>query len=317
MISSLKLAKLCGVSQGTVDRALHNRPEIGAATRERILEAARRHGYRPNPQARELLSGKSKLVGGILPALNSIFFLDLFNEIKNELSAHGYRLFLTPVSNEAEFLECLDEFAARRFAAVIAVPPRDSIAIPKPVMHATKVITLLSPSRAHKTHFVSCDEVLTGREAVNYLFSLNHTQILHLKYARKAYGILARERGYVERMRELGLKPTVLVDPDAAALLDTIREKKCTAIFAHNDWLAVSTIRMLEENGLRVPADISVLGVDASPTFMQLYPNLTTLAYPFSQVARNTAALLLEIKVAAPALTFKIVKGGTVSRNSS
>lgn len=312
MISSLKLAKLCGVSQGTVDRALHGRPEIGAATRKRILEAAQKHGYRPNPQARELLSGKSKLVGGIVPAVNSIFFVDLFNEIKNELNRHGYRLFLTPVSDEAEFLQCLDEFAARRFAAVIAVPPRDRIAIPQPVTRATKIITLLSPCRGRGTHFVCCDEEKTGRDGVDFLASLNHTRILHLTYSRRAHGIIARERGYVQRIGELKLKPAVLVDPDAATLLKHVRQKRITAIFAHNDWLAVSAIRMLEANGIRVPSDVSVLGVDASPTFMALYPNLTTMAYPFEQVARDTVNLLLGRKVHTMSAVFRVQKGATV-----
>lgn len=312
MISSLKLARLCGVSQGTVDRALHGRPEIGAATRKRILDAARRYGYRPNPQVRELLSGKSRLVGGIVPAVNSIFFVDLFNEIKNELGKHGYRLFLTPVSDEAEFLECLEEFAARRFAAVIVVPPRDNIPIPESFSRETAVVSLLSPCHGNKTHFIRCDEVKTGRHAVDFLFAQGHRRILHLTYSRRAHGILAREKGYRMRMSELGLKSAVLTDPGVALLLTNVRRKKFTAIFAHNDWLAIAAIRTLEQNGLRVPTDISVLGVDASPTLMALYPNLTTLKYPFAQIAGNSVRVLLGKRAHKIAPTFKLKRGGTV-----
>lgn len=68
MISSLQLAKLCGVSQGTVDRALHNRGRVSEQTRARILEAARAQGYVPNPAARELMTGRSTLVAAIAPS---------------------------------------------------------------------------------------------------------------------------------------------------------------------------------------------------------------------------------------------------------
>jgi len=68
MISSLELAELCGVSQGTVDRALHGRGGIAESTRAKILEAARLHGYAPNPAARELMTGQSSVCGAVIPA---------------------------------------------------------------------------------------------------------------------------------------------------------------------------------------------------------------------------------------------------------
>jgi DNA-binding LacI/PurR family transcriptional regulator len=90
MISSLELAKICGVSQGTVDRALHNRPGISAATKRRVLAAARQHGYQPNPVAGELLRGRSRVVGAIVPALGGLFFMDLMQAVNCALAAAGF-----------------------------------------------------------------------------------------------------------------------------------------------------------------------------------------------------------------------------------
>ena len=90
MISSLELAKLCKVSQGTVDRALHDRPGISIKTRDRILRIAAEHGYQANPVATEMMQGKSIIVGGLVPSLNSVFFMDLFQTISRKLDALGF-----------------------------------------------------------------------------------------------------------------------------------------------------------------------------------------------------------------------------------
>src|ERR1700744_2609682 len=114
MISSLELARRCGVSQGTVDRALHDRPGVSAKTREKILRVARQHGYRPHPGVRELLTGESRTVGALVPVVNNIFFMDLFSELDQALKQKGLRLQLTPVEDQAAFLEALEDCAARR-----------------------------------------------------------------------------------------------------------------------------------------------------------------------------------------------------------
>ena len=118
MISSLELARLCGVSQGTVDRALHDRPGVNADTRQRILDAVAAHGYRPHPGAQELLHGRRVTVGALAPAVTQVFFMDLLHELKTALAVRGLRLSVTPYDGEVEFRDALAEFAARRVRGV-------------------------------------------------------------------------------------------------------------------------------------------------------------------------------------------------------
>lgn len=292
MISSLELARLCGVSQGTVDRALHGRPGISAATRERILAFAEKHGYSPNPAARELITGQSRTVGAIVPSVNNIFFMDLFSELARRLRGRGLGIQLVPVESAEEFLAALADFAARRHRLALAVPPVDGIEVPRSVSSALPVVSMISPCTGKGVHFVSPDEEETGRAAVDYLYDKGHRRILHLTYVRRSYAIRARADGYEKQMRALGLEPRVLTGAEGGALFRALEEHRPTALFCHNDWLALSAMLLLSERGVRVPEDISVLGVDNSPTLMAINPHLTTLAYPVEAVGRAVLEVL-------------------------
>ncbi len=292
MISSLELARLCGVSQGTVDRALHNRPGIRASTREKILQIAAEHGYRPNPAVQELLSGQSQQIVAIFPGTLSIFFMDLMNALSGALAANGLRLVMIPAAGGRDLLTILEDCAARRAAGIVIVPPRSSLTIPQAISTHLPVATLVSKCRGTSLCHIAPDEVLTGRTAVDYLTGLGHRRILHITYPSRHSAVRERRKGYELRMGELGLAPRVATHLDAAALSQALKRHAPTAVFCHNDWLALSVIRQLHALGCRVPEAISVLGVDNSPAFHDLCPTITSLAYPMRQIADATVAWL-------------------------
>ena len=287
MISTIDLARICGVSQGTVDRALHNRPGIGKETRERIVAAACKHGYLPHPAARELLTGDRRLVGAILPSVNSVFFMELMNAIRAEIAPAGFSFFLAQANARTEFLATVCDFAARRSRAVLLVSPDETITIPDEVFSSgTELISLVNPCGARNVPFLGPDETRTGRDAVAYLAGRGHRRIMHVTYERKSHAIEARARGYCEAMRARGLTPVVLRPLEPESFRRALKRHRPSALFCHNDWLALSAMRLLEAQGLKVPGDISVLGVDNNQTFVDLCPGITTLAYPIAGIAR-------------------------------
>src|SRR5476651_2203037 len=111
-----------------------------------------------------------------------------------------------------------------------------------------KLISLVSPCKGTNVWFLTPDETQTGADAVEYLYRRGHRAILHLTYTRRAHGVIAREKGYKLAMQQRGLKPIALARPDDAQLLSAIRAHHATALFCHNDWLAVSALRALEKN---------------------------------------------------------------------
>jgi LacI family transcriptional regulator len=312
VISSLELARECGISQGTVDRALHNRPGISPRTRDRVLRAARRYGYQPNPAARELLTGQSNVIGAVLPAVNNIFFMDLFNELGRAFAEQGLRLQITPVENRDIFLKVLQELAARRCRLAITVPPEDNIPVPAAITASLPLISLFSPLRGRGLHILSLDEEKTGRDAVRYLHERGHRRILHLTYARKAYAIDARVQGYRKQCREMNLPSRVMVTIDAEALTLAVKQYRPSAIFCHNDWMALQVLLRLSEMGVRVPEDISVLGVDNSPTLDAINSRLTTLAYPMASAVRAVMKILAGKSTSLKRESYKLIERATV-----
>jgi len=292
VISSLQLAQLCGVSQGTVDRALHNRPGISRATRAHILRSAAEHGYKPHPAVRELLRGEKNVVGAIIPLRGGAFFMDLMRAVHSALAEEGWRLFLCHTADEAAFLEALGDFAARRCRGVIAVPPRDDLHLTAQQAGGMPVIALLSPCTGPHVCWLSPDEVATGRQAVDYLWSQGHRRILHYTYTRDTRAIRDRAEGYRRALRQRGATPTVVRQGRGSDLAEAVRAQRATAVFCHNDWLALTVMRELAGARLRVPDDVSVLGVDNSPTFTDLCDEITTLAYPMGGVAKACVRIL-------------------------
>lgn len=292
MISSLELARLCGVSQGTVDRALHGRPGIRASTREMILAEAARYGYRPNPAVHEVLTGTSRVVSAVVPSLDNVFFMDVLAEVAAGLEMRGLRLQLSPAGSRERFLEVLQDAAGRRHRMALVVPPEEGIEISVAESSGIPIVSLFSPCAGSGVRFLSIDEERTGRDAVIQLHGLGHRRIAHLTYARPAHAIEARARGYEEEMKRRGLEGFALRGFAPEDVLALVRREGVTALFCHNDWLAIRVLLVLSEAGVRVPQEVSVLGVDGTPTLVALHPELTTLAYPVKEVVGAVLASL-------------------------
>jgi LacI family transcriptional regulator len=307
MISTLELARICGVSQGTVDRALHGRPGIAEATRQAILRAATRHGHRPHPGMREILDGRSATVLAVLPAANNIFFMDLVAAVAEALAQRKLTLQIALVRDQAGLLAALEDAAARRHRLAFFVPPEENIAVPRELSRHLPLGALISPCRGTNVPFLSPDEKRTGRSGVEYLHQRGHRRILFISSRRQAYAIRARAAGYRERMREFGLRAKVVfsTDPDDWGAMPS-------AVFCHNDWIASQTLLTLRQKRIDVPGEISVLGVDNSQTLAALFPDLTTLAYPIPGLVRAILDRLDGQPFSPASLRFEVVERGTV-----
>lgn len=294
MISSLELARLCGVSQGTVDRALHGRPGVSAATRDRILEVARKQGYLPNPAARELMGlAASPVVGVVLPEgeIHDPFFMDLISAIGVRLRDQELRLSLWPCRPE-EFAAVATDIAARRLRALVMALAPEDMRLPLSVTRAIPTMALLLPNRSQGVISLIPDEEEIGRVATQHLIDLGHRRIVHTDFTVQHSVVKARAAGYRAAMRDAGLHPQVVTEPDSERLPARLRALGATAVFCHNDSQALALVRSLNRAGLAVPGDISVVGVDRSPTATALDPTLTSVVYPYAGIATQVANVL-------------------------
>lgn len=290
MISSIELAKLCGVSQGTVDRALHSRGGISEKTRKNILETAESHGYRANPAARELMTGQSRIVAAVIPQLNSAFLMDFAGSVKKALNQAGLHLIITPADTPEEMTELINEFAARRCRAMLIVPHEDGFKLSAGL--DMPVASFLSRCKGGKTIFLHADEKASGAAAVEYFISQGRRNIAHFTYSRPSHAVLERAAGYRETMLRHGLQPQIITTDAHDDLLKFITKQKIDALFCHNDWLALDALKTLERQGIKVPQEISILGMDNSPLFTSICDEISTIQYPFEWLAGEFMAII-------------------------
>ncbi len=257
-----------------------------------------------------MLSGKSNVIGALVPSVNVVFFMDFLQAIKEACDANGLRLFISPVANAAEFLDVLGEFAARRVGGIIAVPPEEGITVPATTEHAVRIATLLSPVANAGVPLFAPDERRTAEIAVEYLTKLGHRRIVHVTYRRDAHAICERREGYVAAMIARGLEPRVVVYEDAAQFATAV--DGATALFCHNDAIALKARRALHERGVDVPGDVSVLGVDHSATFNQFDDTITALAYPVGEIASKAVRWLLDGVDERPILEMRVIEKRSV-----
>jgi DNA-binding LacI/PurR family transcriptional regulator len=285
VISSLELARLAGVSQGTVDRALHGRSGVAAATRTRILALAERHGYQANPVAREMMGlANSPLVGAVVHDMGgmAVFFTRLMTTIHRRLRQDGLHLVMSYGSDATEQREVATHLLARRLRALLlvhaqpgALPMASGIPLAALVLEAEGATPLLP------------DEQATGRGAAAALLSLGHRRLCVISRGEHAVAA-ARRDGFTSVVHAAGAQ--VVVAPGIAEALTAVAGG-ATAVMCHNDPQAEALIAALASRGLSCPRDVSVVGVDGATDDRRI----ATMAYPFAAIAESVAALIAGI----------------------
>jgi LacI family transcriptional regulator len=329
------VAAAARVHPATASRALNpeTRILVSEDTARRVIEAAARLGYRPNPVARSLRTRRSHTVGVLIPDLNNPLFPPIVRGLEDKLAAAGYVALLGNTDADAARERTLfEQMRARHVDGFVLATATlhdqllaDAAAAEVPLV----LMNRLAPDYSFPS--VSVDNEQGARMAVTHLARLGHTRIAHVAGPQEASTGISRLRGFRDGMATHGLA----VDEDliAYATRYTVEEgARClgellarpgdfTAVAAANDMLAVGCYSALDERFLQCPEDISVIGFNDMPFIDRLRPPLTTVRFPHYQLGTEAAQLLLErisgkegpvkILYLAPEL---VVRGSTTER---
>jgi LacI family transcriptional regulator len=300
------VAELAGVSRATVSYVLNRRADgripITAETRQRVLEAAEKIGYKPHALARSLRSGLTHTVGLLIPDTNNPHYMDLLSGVEAEVVEQGYYLVLVSAKLDPEReRHCLRSLFQRRLDGLILSPTFEDLFESElgELIGNTRPVVFITP---HSGADCVYTDMRSGAEALmEHLVSLGHTRIGFVYGVAREGMADARLAVYRERCQDPDALPGgclmvscghTIQDGYRAAQDLLALDDPPTAIWTVNDLLAVGALRAIRERGLRVPEDLSLAGFDDIELAAQLYPPLTTVDIHGQELGRQAARLL-------------------------
>ncbi|MFO1075112.1 MAG: LacI family DNA-binding transcriptional regulator [Geminicoccaceae bacterium] len=298
------VAVAAGVHRSTAARALNTatRHLISAEVVARVQAEAQRLGYRRDVLAASLRTGRSQLVGVVLPDLANPVFAPILGGIEAELARHGYSALVAHAPAEAGAQqELVDRLIGRRVDGLILATVRRC----DPVLGhclAAGVPTVLVNRAEDETRAPSVvsDDAGGMRLAVEHLVALGHVRIGHLAGPAEVSTGIMRRRGFEAAMRQAGLAPGQLATATAyslaagrAATAELLDGPPLTALVAANDLLALGAYQELAARGLACPRDLSIVGHNDMPLVDMVAPPLTTVRIDHLAMGGEAARLLL------------------------
>jgi len=303
------VAERAGVSAMTVTRTINNPELVRESTRKKVQQAIRELGYIPDRTAITLRSGKSKTIGIALFDLENPFISKLITQMEKQLKPHGYSILISYVneesSNDYDLYVNLKSF---NVDLSIFIPTLHNTALADLSPEASsKCLQLFRMGYSGMDAFI-IDDIYGAYLATKYLLQNGHERILLIDFSQRMP--LYRDRGYFQAFREMGkayrddmvLKLPEFVEEETYhdQITRAITEKRPTAVIAVTQRLCEISITAIENLGLKIYDDISLIGYDDSVLARHL--GITTIAHPFDEiVSKMTQWIIGKISDNSPA----------------
>ncbi len=303
-VTLLDVAREAKVSASTVSRYLNGTARIADEKRLAVDTAIKRLHFKPNLSARSLKTGTTMTVGILTQDIESLFFTRAMRGVEVGLDGSGYApIMVSGQWNAKEEAERIRLLMARRIdGLVILTGHLDDAEIAQFARHMP-IVVVGRPISAPNVSSTSVDQELGGYLATQHLISLGHQRIAHIAGPADNIDAQGRQLGYQRALQEAGIDflPELLVQGNfqenggllaMGQLLDT---QSFTAVFAANDQTAFGARMAMYRRGVRVPDDVSLIGMDNLPATAYCIPPMTTVHQPIYEMGLRAAQDLLRL----------------------
>jgi LacI family transcriptional regulator len=323
------VARLAGVSTATVSRVLNHSQSVDPATREKVLEAARKLRYVPHGAARTLRSHRSKMVGAIVPSFDYALYARTTSALQQRLDERGYALVLAEhhydLSTETRIAGQLVEHGVDAFVLVGLDHEQGLFSLLEDYGRPYVLTWGVDPLGRHPS--IGFDNRAATLQAGRHLLALGHTRIGLLsaplpgndRARARGEGLRAAlaERGLALDERCIAYAPISLAAAEAAMAGLLALPDRPTAVVATNDVFAVGAMMACRRAGVRIPQDISITGVDNTDLGATQTPGLTSVATPVTDIGRAAADQLVARLEGQPCEAFQAYPVELVCRGST
>ena len=303
-VTIVTIAKAAGVSPATVSRVINATRPVSEDLRRRVMAALEEHDFRPNPMARALKGHSTLTLGVVVSDFANPFFTAVVRGVEEVAGAAQHSVILCNSDERADKEhQYLDLLRAKRIEGIILSPCDGSPPSSYRGLESTPLVFIDRDVPGIRADVVRVDNVRGAREAVAYLAELGHERIATIAGPQHLTTGVERLLGYREAMEAAGLtvRPDLVVTGNfkqdsgydlARALLNLTPPP--TALFVANNLMCLGAMVALNEAGLQIPAELSVIGFDDMDWAMLTRPPLTVVSQPAYDVGAAAAELLLK-----------------------
>lgn len=297
------VARLAGVSVATVSRVINDSESVREETKEDVQRAIHELQYSPNLLGRNLRKLQTKRIMVVVDTISNQFYSRILRGIEEKAKEQDFSVMIcTTRGSKAQLLEHLKLLQTRAMDGAILMCSELAPAEIVQLRELYPIVCACEPILDRSVPNVSIDDFQASCDAVSFLLSRGHRRIAVVGTPTQCTSSFQRMNGYFRALKQYGLQPekelmikegyTYRAGARAAAKLLAM-EKLPDAAYAFSDAVAIGMVHELARHGVRVPADISVMGFDNTAMSEVYIPSITTVAQPQHEIGSTAMELLM------------------------
>jgi LacI family transcriptional regulator len=313
------IARLSGVSRSTVSRVINADVNVKNETRNKVQQVLNNYSFQPNLAARGLATGRTNVIGVVIPASVGVIFTDpYFPQLLQGVSVvcntrdYSVMLWLAEPDYEQRMITRILHNGLVDGVIVVSIPMNDSII--QSLIESKMPFILIGRHPTEKVNFLDVDNMQAGRKATMHLVRLGYKRIATITGLQNQVAGYDRYQGYLKALQDSyhQVRPELVAEGDFTEeggynAMNRLLKYKPDAVFVASDMMAYGAMRALREANLRIPEDVAVVGFDDNPASSKTIPPLTTVRQPISQMGSKAADFLINIIETGAQSTQKVI----------